>query len=76
MPSGRVQLLLRDIMLLFKMALDFANRKSNCEVGMGRGVSNPCLGEISQPLLPWVALGTVRAAVPPAFTHYQLGVKL
>lgn len=39
MPSAPLQLLLGDNMLLIKLALDFANRKSNCEVGMG-GVSN------------------------------------
>lgn len=39
MPSAPLQLLLGDNMLLIKLALDFANRKSNCEVGMGGGVS-------------------------------------
>jgi hypothetical protein len=36
-------------MLLIRLALDFANRKSNCEVGMGRGVSNCAWGSSDSP---------------------------
>lgn len=44
MPSAPLQLLLGDNVLRIKLALDFANRKSNCEVGIGGGVSNCAWG--------------------------------
>lgn len=51
MPSAPLQLLLGDNMLLIKLALDFANHKSNCEVGVG-GVSNCASHTAGRPVSP------------------------
>lgn len=66
MPSAPLQLLLGDNMLLIRLALDFANRKSNCEVGMRRGVSNYVWGRsVSPSSLGWLLAQCVQLCPPP-----------